>query len=214
MKPVRRTFAALALTSVALAACGDAGVSKGAAPADAAPTPTDAPSTSTDRGPPAAADATAPGHDASEAVPDADAPPPDAAPATPDAAVPTPDAAPTEPDAAAPTPDATDAVSDAAPPAPDALRPPPLPDGDADGLPDVLDNCPARANPDQSDRDGDHRGDACDARPDHLDLRLSHGVLLYFGTPPAEVERPTQTGQSSAGQSAGETYVLTGRLIP
>jgi hypothetical protein len=89
-----------------------------------------------------------------------------------------------------------------------------LPDADADGVADLMDNCPGVANADQSDRDGDHRGDACDPRPDHLDLRLSHGVLLYFGSPPAEGARLTQTGQSSAGQAAGEAHVLTGRLLP
>lgn len=35
-------------------------------------------------------------------------------------------------------------------------------DGDGDGIPDDRDNCPRRANPDQSDIDGDGIGDACD----------------------------------------------------
>lgn len=37
-----------------------------------------------------------------------------------------------------------------------------LPDGDGDGVCDVLDNCPTVPNPDQSDVDGDSYGDACD----------------------------------------------------
>ena len=37
------------------------------------------------------------------------------------------------------------------------------PDGDGDGTPDSGDNCPAAANPDQVDTDGDGKGDACDA---------------------------------------------------
>src|SRR5262245_38089363 len=38
----------------------------------------------------------------------------------------------------------------------------PLPDGDADGVCDAADNCPAVANPTQQDTDGDATGDACD----------------------------------------------------
>jgi urease beta subunit len=38
----------------------------------------------------------------------------------------------------------------------------PAVDGDADGVPDGVDNCPAVANPDQTDSDGDGIGDACD----------------------------------------------------
>ena len=36
------------------------------------------------------------------------------------------------------------------------------PDGDGDGVPDLLDNCPATANADQADFDGDGLGDPCD----------------------------------------------------
>ncbi len=39
---------------------------------------------------------------------------------------------------------------------------PQAPDQDADGIPDDLDNCPAVANPDQTDSDDDGIGDACD----------------------------------------------------
>ncbi|MBN1421344.1 MAG: right-handed parallel beta-helix repeat-containing protein [Planctomycetes bacterium] len=48
------------------------------------------------------------------------------------------------------------------------------PDGDSDGVPDRLDNCPETPNPDQADADGDGVGDACDncprtANPDQAD---------------------------------------------
>jgi hypothetical protein len=36
------------------------------------------------------------------------------------------------------------------------------PDGDADDVPDIRDNCPDDANPGQDDADGDETGDACD----------------------------------------------------
>jgi hypothetical protein len=39
------------------------------------------------------------------------------------------------------------------------------PDGDGDGVPDSIDDCPTVPNPDQSDADGDGVGDAC-ASPD------------------------------------------------
>lgn len=39
------------------------------------------------------------------------------------------------------------------------------PDRDGDGVFDPSDNCPATANPDQGDLDGDSRGDACDCAP-------------------------------------------------
>jgi hypothetical protein len=42
-----------------------------------------------------------------------------------------------------------------------ALDTAPLPDGDGDGVPDDIDDCPAVANPDQKDSDRDGRGDAC-----------------------------------------------------
>ena len=37
-------------------------------------------------------------------------------------------------------------------------------DGDGDGVVDLVDNCPAVANPDQADADGNGRGDACTRR--------------------------------------------------
>ena len=42
----------------------------------------------------------------------------------------------------------------------------PPPDGDEDGTPDDLDNCPVDPNADQADRDDDGTGDVCDSCPD------------------------------------------------
>jgi hypothetical protein len=43
------------------------------------------------------------------------------------------------------------------------VTPPPAPDTDGDGVPDADDNCPAVANADQANADGDGLGNACDA---------------------------------------------------
>ena len=40
----------------------------------------------------------------------------------------------------------------------------PFADGDNDGVADVFDNCPSRANADQADEDADGRGDRCDPK--------------------------------------------------
>ena len=54
------------------------------------------------------------------------------------------------------------------------VPPPPLPDSDGDGVPDLFDNCPTIANPDQADSDFDGLGDACDPTPFH-DLAIVGG---------------------------------------
>jgi hypothetical protein len=46
-----------------------------------------------------------------------------------------------------------------------ALLPCEIPDGDADSVPDAIDNCPAAPNTDQADGDFDLVGDACDNCP-------------------------------------------------
>jgi hypothetical protein len=43
-------------------------------------------------------------------------------------------------------------------------------DDDADGVPNEVDNCPAIANPNQTDTDGDGEGDACDVDDDNDDV--------------------------------------------
>lgn len=47
---------------------------------------------------------------------------------------------------------------------PPVVTPPVVKDADGDGVADETDNCPAKANPDQADLDGDKQGDACDTQ--------------------------------------------------
>ena len=54
----------------------------------------------------------------------------------------------------------------------------PIPDGDNDGVMDVADNCPAIANPDQTDTDGDGLGNACDP--------IQGATFIYFDSEPGD----------------------------
>jgi hypothetical protein len=63
----------------------------------------------------------------------------------------------------------------------------PLSDADGDGLPDTSDNCPALANPAQSDLDNDGMGDVCDPYPNDSDnlgacLGANSNYLLQIQT--------------------------------
>ena len=54
---------------------------------------------------------------------------------------------------------------------------PDAPDGDGDGIPDSIDNCPDTPNPDQADSNGDGIGDACEgAISGHVNLQARAGV--------------------------------------
>ncbi len=55
-------------------------------------------------------------------------------------------------------------------------------DADGDGVADVLDNCPNRANSTQTDGDGDGLGDACDAYPAQADNLLGACQADLTGT--------------------------------
>jgi hypothetical protein len=59
----------------------------------------------------------------------------------------------------------------------------PLPDLDADGVPDRFDDCPATPNPEQEDADGDGLGDACDPCPNN-GVRYAAGVAGTGGRVP------------------------------
>jgi thrombospondin type 3 repeat protein len=71
------------------------------------------------------------------------------------------------------------------------LRAGALPDGDGDGVPDVIDDCPATANPNQADADGNGLGDVCDAAPDErFDAGFDAGLDARFDA--ADDARPTE----------------------
>ena len=64
-------------------------------------------------------------------------------------------------------------------------------DTDGDGVPDLVDNCPTVANPDQHDHDGDLRGDACDVCPHVADTGADYDG---DGVGDACDPRPTEPG--------------------
>ena len=73
----------------------------------------------------------------------------------------------------------------------------PTADGDGDGIPDSIDNCPAVANADQANADGDSQGDACDSDddndgvPDARDACPTQFATAPDGCPPLALDKVT-----------------------
>jgi hypothetical protein len=101
-------------------------------------------------------------------------------------------------------------------PATVTLRAGALPDGDGDGVPDVIDDCPATANPNQADADGNGIGDVCDAAPDEsfdagsdagfdagLDARFDAAADARPTEPPADARPPEPRADGSASGGTG-----------
>ena len=81
------------------------------------------------------------------------------------------------------------------------------PDGDKDGVPDTLDNCPGAANSDQADFDHDAVGDLCDRCPAtapgaHVD---GNGCAVKGGDAmgPGDGETQSLGCQTGGGAAAG-----------
>jgi hypothetical protein len=72
---------------------------------------------------------------------------------------------------------------------PSCLANPPRPDGDGDGMPDTMDNCPVEYNPGQEDRDCDGVGDACHDCPDGPVVFEDYTTSDQCGNNDGEVQR-------------------------
>jgi len=84
------------------------------------------------------------------------------------------------------------------------VTPPPPPDQDGDGIADIVDNCPAVANPTQTDTDGDSEGDACDDDDDN------DGIEDGIDTEPLVVSSlfdDTPLGGTTSGSISGAAIV-------
>ncbi|HXI12554.1 MAG TPA: thrombospondin type 3 repeat-containing protein [Thermoanaerobaculia bacterium] len=103
------------------------------------------------------------------------------------------------------------------PPPPPPKPPPPPPDRDADGLPDVQDNCPDKPNPDQADIDRNGQGDACQEGtivppppPPPVPPEFNYKYLGNFGTSRSPIAAFSSNGEI-VNVRAGET--IAGKFI-
>ena len=109
-------------------------------------------------------------------------------------------------------------------------------DRDHDGVPNSTDNCPDLANPDQTDTDGDHKGDACDACPTKANpgaagcpatiyeiksgmvavgaaVHVAHALVTGHGTSGFFVQVKTGDPEYSSPDNSG-LFVFTGTTSP
>jgi subtilisin family serine protease len=96
------------------------------------------------------------------------------------------------------------------------------PDSDADGIPDVCDNCPTVANPTQANGDGDPEPDACDNCPNDYNptqsdfdhdgegdrCDLDDGVIYLTTTDPDRIEWQQEQGSTRWNVYEGDLAVL------
>lgn len=85
------------------------------------------------------------------------------------------------------------------------------PDTDDDGIPDPSDNCPATANADQADEDGDGTGDACEIQEAQT---ITFGTLAgrTFGDPDFPVSASSSSGLSVGFTASGACTVAAGSV--
>ncbi len=97
---------------------------------------------------------------------------------------------------------------------------PDAPDGDQDGVPDGVDNCPGAANPTQRDVDQDGVGDACDnciadANPDQADGNNNGvGDACEMILPDGQYGPATGGFVSATGTMTSPSYQIRGALGP
>ncbi|MFN3215259.1 MAG: calcium-binding protein [Acidimicrobiales bacterium] len=80
-------------------------------------------------------------------------------------------------------------------------------DQDLDGIAHATDNCPAVANPDQADRDGDGIGDACDPRDNRIPRACAafEGANVIIGTNRADTLIGTPGSDVIIGRGGNDT---------